>query len=194
MPARAAAAPADGDPGGQPASPRRRATLQEARALAHPLRVRILRLCLDHARTNSELAAAVDEQPATVLYHVRTLLRTGFLAEEPQRPGPRGTVEKPYRATGKSARLDDTMSGADTAVLRAILGAVAAEVSEAGPGALLEGVRMPLLLQPDQLEELLAQLRGVLAQFPSADQYLAAEAAPGADPYALLLVVHKRVP
>lgn len=171
---------------------RRPATLHEARALAHPLRVRVLRLCLDRARTNSELAAALGERPATVLYHVRTLLRTGFLAEEPQRPGPRGTVEKPYRATGKSARLDDAMSGADTAVLRAILGAVAAEVGEAGPGALLEGVRMPLWLTPEQLSELLAQLRDVLGQFPAVAEYLAAPVAPGADPYALLLVVHRR--
>ena len=70
---------------------RRPATLQEARALAHPLRLRILRLCLDQARTNSELAALLGQKPATMLYHVRTLLRTGFLAEEPTRPGPRGT-------------------------------------------------------------------------------------------------------
>jgi DNA-binding transcriptional ArsR family regulator len=192
MAGHAVAAPEPGTGPGRPTSARRRATLQEARALAHPLRLRILRLCLDHARTNSELAAALDERPATVLYHVRTLLRTGFLAEEPQRPGPRGTTEKPYRATGKSAGLDDTMSEADTAVLRAILGAVAAEVGEAGPGALLEGVRMPLRLRPDQVDELLAQLRAVLAQFPSVEDYLAAEAAPDTDPYALLLLVHKR--
>jgi DNA-binding transcriptional ArsR family regulator len=173
-------------------TPRRPATLQEARALAHPLRVRILRLCLDRARTNSELATALGQQPATVLYHVRTLLRTGFLVEEPQRPGPRGTVEKPYRATGKSARLDDTMSREDAAVMRAIVEAVAAEVDEAGPGALLHGVRMPLWLTPDELADLLAQFRAVLEKYPSADEYLAAEAVPGTDPYALLLIVHKR--
>jgi DNA-binding transcriptional ArsR family regulator len=192
MSGRAAAAPAKDAVTGCQQTPRRPATLQEARALAHPLRIRILRLCLDRARTNSELAAALDQQPGTVLYHVRTLLRTGFLAEEPQRPGPRGTVEKPYRATGKSARLDDTMAGEDLAVLRAIFGAVAAEVGEAGPGAVLEGVRMPLRLRPDQLDDLLAQLREVLRQFPTAGEYLAAPADPAADPYALLLVVHKR--
>ncbi|MGH3304833.1 MAG: transcriptional regulator, partial [Streptosporangiaceae bacterium] len=149
---------------------------------------------LDRGRTNSELAAALEQRPATVLYHVRTLLRTGFLVEEPQRPGPRGTVEKPYRATGKSARLDDTMSRKDTAVMRAIVEAVAAEVDEADPGALLHGVRMPLWLTPEQLAELLARFRSVLEEFPSADEYLAAQAAPGTDPYALLLLVHKRVP
>ncbi|HLH47577.1 MAG TPA: hypothetical protein VKV25_10475, partial [Acidimicrobiales bacterium] len=45
--------------------PRRAATLEEARALANPLRLRILRLCLDQARTNAELAALLALQPAT---------------------------------------------------------------------------------------------------------------------------------
>lgn len=170
-----------------------RATLQEARALAHPLRIRILRLCLDGARTNSELAAALGEQPATVLYHVRTLVRTGFLAGEPQRPGPRGTVEKPYRATGKSARLEGVLAAPDGAVLRAVLAAVAAEVVEAGPGAVLEGARLPLWLRPDQLAELRDQLQAVLGRFPGADEYLAADPPADADAYALLLVLHKRV-
>ena len=58
---------------------RRPATRAEARALAHPLRLRILRLCLDEALTNREIAERVREQPATVLYHVRTLVRNGFL-------------------------------------------------------------------------------------------------------------------
>jgi DNA-binding transcriptional ArsR family regulator len=192
VPAHAAATSAQGVISARQAITRRPATLQEARALAHPLRIRILRLCLDHARTNSELATALGERPATVLYHVRTLLRTGFLVTEPQRPGPRGTVEKPYRATGKSAHLDDAMSREDTAVMRAIVEAVAAEVDEAGPGALLDGVRMPLWLTPDQLADLLAQFRAILDKLPSADEYLATEAAPGTDPYALLFVVHKR--
>ena len=43
--------------GADPAAAGRPPTLQEARALAHPLRIRILRLCLDRALTNSELAA-----------------------------------------------------------------------------------------------------------------------------------------
>ena len=187
------------EPAGPPADPvglaapatRRRATLQEARALAHPLRVRALRLCLDQARTNSELAAALGQRPATMLYHVRTLLQTGFLAAEPSRPGPRGTVEKPYRATGKSARLDGAMSSAG-GTLRAVFDAVAAEVDEAGPGALLEGTRMPVWLRPDQLDELMAQIRAMLAKFPSVDEYLSCEVPEGADPYALLVVLHKR--
>src|SRR5918998_1960858 len=90
----------------KPRSPRRRpATRDEARALAHPLRLRILRLCLDEALTNRELADRLRAEPATVLYHVRTLVRTGFLASEAERRGRRGAREIPYRATGKSWTL-----------------------------------------------------------------------------------------
>ncbi|HEV8373300.1 MAG TPA: winged helix-turn-helix domain-containing protein, partial [Actinomycetota bacterium] len=81
---------------------RRAATPEEARALANPLRLRILRLSLDQALTNKQLAERLGMDPGTVLHHVRTLVRTGFLAAEAVRQGERGALEKPYRATGKS--------------------------------------------------------------------------------------------
>jgi DNA-binding transcriptional ArsR family regulator len=177
---------------GEP-QPRRQATLQEARALAHPLRLRILRQCLDRALTNSELAAALGQKPATMLYHVRTLLRTGFLTELPSRPGPRGTVEKPYRSTGKSWQVDHPMTNEDGA-LRAIFEAVAAEVDEAGPDSVLEGARMAMRLRPDQLAELQAQIRSLIAQYPAGPDYIAQDETPGTDPYAMLLVLHRRAP
>jgi predicted ArsR family transcriptional regulator len=149
-------------------------------------------MCLDQARTNSELAAALGQRPATMLYHVRTLLRTGFLAEDPPRPGPRGTVEKPYRATGKSARLDHSMASEDGALLRAVFEAVAQEVDEAGPDSVLEGTRLPIWLRSGELAELMTRVRALIDALPSVDEYLAAKPAPDADPYALLLVLHKR--
>ncbi len=171
------------------APPGRPATLQEARALAHPLRLRILRLCLDEPLTNKQLAAALGEQPASVLHHVRTLVATGFLTEEPWRRGPRGSTEKPYRATGKSAHLDQAMSG-ETA-LKAVFEAVAAEIDEAGPNAVLEGVRMPMRLSPKQLDQLLGQIRALIASYPGPEAYMGSHDAEG-DPYALLVVLHRR--
>ena len=85
---------------------RRPASEDEARALASTLRMRILRLCLDVSLTNKEIAARLDRDPASVLHHVRTLVRTGFLAAEPERRGARGAREVPYKATGKSWTLD----------------------------------------------------------------------------------------
>jgi DNA-binding transcriptional ArsR family regulator len=84
---------------------RRPATAAEAKALAHPLRMRILRLCLDQALTNKQLAEWLGKDPGTVLHHVRTLVATGFLVAEEVRQGETGRLEKPYRSTGKSWSL-----------------------------------------------------------------------------------------
>jgi DNA-binding transcriptional ArsR family regulator len=85
---------------------RRRATEAEAKALASGFRLRILRLCLDRALTNKEIAQRLESNPATVLHHVRTLVATGFLAAQEERRGTRGAREVPYRATRKSWDLD----------------------------------------------------------------------------------------
>lgn len=74
------------------------------RALSSPLRLRVLRLCAFEARTNKELADLLGLNPGTMLHHVRTLVQTGFLAAEPERPGAQGAREVPYRATGASWR------------------------------------------------------------------------------------------
>src|SRR4029453_684188 len=115
---------------------RRPATPEEAKALAHPLRLRILRLALDQSLTNKQLAERLGRDPGTVLHHVRQLVRTGFLAPDEVRQGEKGALEKPYRATGKSWSLsldesDVTESTASQAMLEAFL----AELAEAGPDA-----------------------------------------------------------
>src|SRR5579863_564248 len=105
------------------ATPRHEATVAEVRALAHPLRLRIIRLVSDRSLTNRELARALGEHPATVLHHVRTLLRAGFLAADPERRGARGTVEKPYRSTGRSWSVSIDDDRAQAGVSRAALDA-----------------------------------------------------------------------
>ena len=77
---------------------------RRARALASPLRMRILRLCLHESRTNQALAEELDINPGTLLHHVRSLVATGFLAAEEPEPGPRGAKEIPYRATRRTWR------------------------------------------------------------------------------------------
>ncbi|MGH9107781.1 MAG: helix-turn-helix domain-containing protein [Acidimicrobiales bacterium] len=175
------------------ASARRGATVREARALAHPLRLRILRLCLDRALTNAELANALGERPATVLHHVRTLVGTGFLAEQRWRRGPRGSTEKPYRATGKSWYLEGAMADESGTMLRAVFQAVAAEVAEAGPGALVEGARMAIRLRPEQLDDLVARVRDLIARCGGPGDHLGDGPQEG-DPYALLVVLHRSRP
>lgn len=137
--------------------------------------------------TNLELATALDEAPGTVLHHVRTLVRTDFLRQEATRPGPRGTTEKPYRATGKSWWLEHAMDAGNGAVRHAVLEAVAVEIDEAGPDATVEGVRMAIRLKPEQLDSVLRHIRSLIEECDEADS-------PEGDPYAMLLLLHRRKP
>jgi len=142
------------------AAPRRPATDAEARALASALRLRVLRLCLHEALTNKEIAARLGRHPASVLHHVRTLVDTGFLVAEPERRGPRGAREVPYRATGKSWQLDGGGRGAGADV---VLAAFLEEVAATGQG--LESTRLGLQLGPEALAEFRDRLQELLDEF-----------------------------
>lgn len=173
-------------PGGTPrvVGDRRRATDAEARALASAVRLRILRLCLDQALTNKELAARLDRNPATVLHHVRTLVDTGFLAAEPPRRGARGAREVPYRATGKSWLMDD--AGGPTPGRDPSLAAFLEEVAEVGEDR-LSSTRLGLRLTPAQREELEERLHGVL------DEFARRPAGPDGQKWSLYLGMHPEV-
>jgi DNA-binding transcriptional ArsR family regulator len=148
------------------ATRRRKATADEVKALAHPLRLRIIRALYDGPQSNKELAMALHEDPATVLYHVRTLAKTGFVKPAGTRPGPRGSVEKLYRSTGKSWRLDvDTGLPAAGQANRANLDAFLAELRDAGPDALLETARLALVLSPDRRTEFNNRLGELLDEY-----------------------------
>lgn len=166
--------------------PRPEATVAETRALAHPLRLRIIRLLYDRSLTNRELARALGEHPATVLHHVRTLLRTGFIAADAERRGPRGTIEKPYHSTGRSWSLsiDDDHALAD--VSRAALDAFLAEVRDAQPAADLHTSRLAVNLTAQGRHELDERLAALLTEY--------ATQPPGAvgEPWSVFVATHRR--
>jgi DNA-binding Lrp family transcriptional regulator len=161
---------------------RRAATREEARALSHPLRLRILRLCLYDARTNKELADELRVDPSSTLYHVRTLVRTGFLKAKRRRRGKRGAIEIPYQATGKSWTLD---VGADESVLLATLDAYRGEQLEAGPERTLTSTRIGVRLTPERIAELRRRLRDLAHEFADADD-------PDGQAVSLYLGLHER--
>ncbi len=159
---------------------RRPATPDEARALANPLRLRILRLCLDRAVTNEELARRLGRDAGSVLHHVRMLVDTGFLAPEGERRGARGAIERPYRATGKSWTLDvgDEAGDAVATGTLALIDAFRAEVAEvrADRDALVSIARLGVRLRPQaslvfssRIGELVADLK--LADDPEGEAY-----------------------
>jgi predicted ArsR family transcriptional regulator len=169
---------------------RRPATAAEAKALAHPLRMRILRLCLDRSLTNKQLAEWLGKDPGTVLHHVRTLVATGFLVPDQVRQGAKGALEKPYRATGKSWTLSLEEGPVPEAVgNQAVLEAFLAELTEAGgPGAALGMTRLALTLNKASLEELERRMIAIL------DEFVTRDPDPDGEPYGLLFAMHRRSP
>lgn len=158
------------------------ATPEQLRALGHPTRWRILRLCLDDAHTNQELADRLGVSPATMLRHVRTLVRTGFLAAEPVRTGERGALERPYRATRRTKGITADLtedSGLAQQMDLALLGAHRAELVEAGSSAGRDVLRGVLRLGPAAQAELHDRLLGLLDEFTDRDE-------PGGEPLSYL--------
>jgi DNA-binding MarR family transcriptional regulator len=164
-------------------SPRRPATEVEARAMASAIRLRILRLCLDGALTNKEIAARLDKDPASVLYHVRRLVDSGFLVPEPVRRGTRGARERPYRATGKSWILEVVDTGARSVHSAAMFEAFVAEVQAAGLEQ-AEMARLGLRLTAAERADLHRRLSELF------DEYARREPAPDGEPWALFYVAH----
>ncbi|GAA5197926.1 winged helix-turn-helix domain-containing protein [Rugosimonospora acidiphila] len=161
---------------------RRPATEQEARALASALRLRILRLCLDRALTNKEIAARLGLNPATTLHHVRTLVATGFLAAQQERRGTRGAREVPYLATGKSWTLDVYGAGVEGSG-QAMIEAFLDEVRLADP-AEPRVSRLGLRLDKSQLQELRDRVAELLDDFASRPR------ASEGEPYSIFVAVY----
>jgi hypothetical protein len=137
---------------------RRLATDEEARALASTLRLRILRICLGSGATNKEIAAVLGRNPASVLHHVRTLVRTGFLEPLQERAIPGGGREIPYRATLKSWRLN-TPSKSRTLVQTFLEELALVPIDQ------VETTRLGLRLPAAQMEEFRTRLRELLNEF-----------------------------
>ncbi|MEV1171294.1 helix-turn-helix domain-containing protein [Nonomuraea sp. NPDC049784] len=164
---------------------KRRATEAEARALASSVRLRILRLCLDQALTNKEIAGRLGANPATTLHHVRKLVDTGFLAAEPSRPGPRGSTEIPYRATGKSWEMDvreSGVTGARAAIIEAFLEEI--RLVDLEKATL---IRLGLRLTEEDHAELQRRLQAL------ADEYREKQPPPDGEAYSLFLAMHRDV-
>jgi DNA-binding transcriptional ArsR family regulator len=156
---------------------RRRATILQAKAAAHPLRLRILRLCGQQPMTNKQLADRLQSQPGTTLYHVRLLVEAGLLEPAAVRTGTSGALEKPYRSTGQSWWLSaygDTDDGEpyddrDDESSLAPIEAFQAELREAGPGSVRTYARFMLHLSEAEVRELDRRLLEVLDEYIQTD-------------------------
>ncbi|WP_247826101.1 ArsR/SmtB family transcription factor [Arthrobacter antioxidans] len=146
------------------------ATAREIKALAHPLRLRILRLCGLQELTNKQLADRLGQDPGTMLYHVRQLLSTGFLEPAEVRTGSSGALEKPYRSTGRSWNLDTALGDAGPDGPLAPVDAFREELTEAGPDALASLSRFVLHLSAEDAEDLITRVDAVLSEYTDSDR------------------------
>jgi len=157
-------------PGVHPVDAKRRpATAKEAKAFAHPLRVRMVRLCGQYELTNKQLADRLGVDPGTAHYHVRQLVDAGFLEPAPVRTGESGALEKPYRSTGRSWWLSDALDASDTSEGFAPVEAFQQELAEAGPSSIATYARFSLHLSPDDVAELDRRIVAVIDDYVETD-------------------------
>ncbi len=162
---------------------RRAATREEAKALAHPDRLRIIRLTFDEALTNKQLAERLGRNPGTSLYHLRMLVATGFVAAEAPRRGARNASEVPYRSTGKSWTLDVGEPSQDT--FSAVVDAFRTEILES-PIESRHTSRLALRLSPERRADLEARLQAIV------EEAAAWPRDPDGEPWALFVAMHER--
>jgi len=154
---------------------RARAT-QELRALAHPLRLRLVEEFAGEPRTTMQVAAAMGEPPTRLYHHVNALERAGILKLARTRQV-RGTTEKYYEVAKKQLgavtgpRVPGRMRGplkhlahvmfdeARTDLLAAI-----SDSSNRAPGNPPVAFRMILNLSPAELSRVRKRLLAVLTQ------------------------------
>ncbi|HEV2105663.1 MAG TPA: winged helix-turn-helix domain-containing protein, partial [Candidatus Eisenbacteria bacterium] len=112
----------------------------DLRALAHPLRLRLVEAFAHAERTAMQVAAQLGEPPTRLYHHVRVLERAGIL-ELVRTRQVRGTTEKYYRLGRKSLGVSqDARPGRATS---ARLGRVAALVLDQARQDLLAAVANP---------------------------------------------------
>jgi DNA-binding transcriptional ArsR family regulator len=113
-------------------------TQQLAKALAHPLRVRILTSLHRGISSPNQLAQELDEPLGNVSYHVKTLLEydcVELVKTEPRR----GAVEHFYRATERAFFSDADWAKIPASARKGIEGVILESVGQDATAALTEG-------------------------------------------------------
>ena len=99
------------------------------KALAHPLRIRILAMLADRVASPVQLASHLDATLGTVAYHVRTLHGLGLveLVDTRQR---RGATEHYYRAREHPRFPDDAWAGLAPVAKQRMLSAILQQIGQ----------------------------------------------------------------
>ncbi len=146
-------------------------TQQLAKALAHPLRVRILTSLNRGISSPNQLAQELDEPLGNVSYHVKTLLEydcVELVKTEPRR----GAVEHFYRATERAFFSDADWAKIPASARKGIDGVILEAIGQDATQAMIEGTidkrtdthisRTPLVLDEAGWDELTKILKDTL--------------------------------
>ncbi len=140
------------------------------KALSHPLRLRILELLADGARTNEELSAALGEQSGKLYFHTKRLLDAGLIVlDHTRQKGP--ITEKLYRAVARRFLAPPPTLGGDAppleVALTSALDLYRSDWRESGglPGELQLGFHLALPLAPEQRQEFARRIRALFDDF-----------------------------
>ena len=99
------------------------------KALAHPLRVRILGMLEDRTASPSELAEELEAPLGNVSYHVRQLAALGLIKLVKKTPR-RGAIEHHYKAEARPQITDQAWADVPEIVKRAMIGATLGQLSD----------------------------------------------------------------
>jgi len=148
----------------------------ELRALAHPLRLRLLEAFAGEARTTMQVAAELGEPPTRLYHHVNALERAGILTLARTRQV-RGTTEKYFELARKRFGVvqGSKLAGALRAPLRGLammvfdeakadLGAALARAGAFKAGSAPIAFRMLLTLSPEKIQRARRQLMAALRE------------------------------
>jgi DNA-binding transcriptional ArsR family regulator len=111
---------------------------QLVKALAHPLRVRILRILESRTASPNELANELGAPLPNVSYHVRALARAG-LAELVRTTPRRGAVEHYYRAIGHVRVSNKAWADVPSIVKAGLVDSALGQIGETVTAAAVEG-------------------------------------------------------
>jgi DNA-binding transcriptional ArsR family regulator len=140
------------------------------KALAHPLRIRILAILEDRVASPSEIAEQLDAPLGNVSYHVRQLAELGLISLVRETPV-RGTLEHHYRAEIRPRITDKAWSSAPDIVKHATVSATLSQIGAGVNRAAGEGgfskdnahlSRIPLVLDAEGWNEIARELNSLL--------------------------------
>lgn len=142
-----------------------------AKALAHPLRTRILTALEDRTASPSELAEELDAPLGVLSYHVRRLSALGFVKLVKSVPR-RGAVEHYYTVVQRPRITDDAWASTPTIVKQATIASRLDSIGAEAYAALGEGgfdatethvSRLPLTVDERGWKQLARKLETLLA-------------------------------